>query len=67
MTIDQLKLVYSTYTPDQLLQLHNKLTEELEEYGDPINYFSDLNYYYVKRLNVINYLLKGKGEKNNVR
>jgi hypothetical protein len=67
VTTDQLTLVYSTYTQDQLLQLHNQLTQDLEEYGDYNNYFSSLNYYHIKRINVINYLLKRKGEKNNVR
>jgi hypothetical protein len=63
MSVDQLMLSYSTYTQDQLLQLHNQLTEDLEEYGDYNNYFSSLNYYYIKRINIINYLLKRKGEK----
>jgi hypothetical protein len=60
MTIGQITMEYINYSQDQLLQLHNQLTQELEENGDPINYFSSLNYYYIKRINVINYLLKRK-------
>ena len=65
MTVNELTLLYSTYTADKLLQLHNQLTAELEEYGDYNNYFSSLNYYYIKRINIINYLLKRKGDKQN--
>ena len=68
MNIEQLQTHYSNYSINQLLLTYYKLQEEYQTFGDPANHFSKINYYYTKRINVINQLIKLKREEiKNVR